>query len=516
VQSVASSSSWMSATSLMGKVKTRMSIMEGEDNEEEEGTPKTEADTLKLKSATLNTIKISLSRLILLACIGLTSVSSAGMWLVYELLLFSKTEVSDGVVHARIAGAVMFVMSVILGVITSFALSSRILSPLSRVSRLMTMVGDPSQEKFIHQIGETPSAISEFSKLQKQALNMIQGVEVFMRYVPDTVVRNIFQGDETALRLHVARRKVTIMFSDVKDFTTIAEELKQEDLLFLLTRYLSVMTKIAETFKGVVAEIMGDGLLIFWNTPDDVLNHEAQACAAALAMQEALITLNDEFKRASLPSLGVRIGIHSGQVLTGNIGSQTKMKFGCIGDPMNLSSRLEGLNKVYGTSVICSDKTHKHLNQEAGFVCRELDFVQVKGKNIATRIYEVITLNDQHGFVRGSPLSMPWNTSAQLYLMQQAKPIAEEEESKSELGEDSPVEPSSPVGVREVVHLYEAALHSYQKTHFDTASGLLEKYLKILPTDKAANMLLERTKKAQTMTDAELLGWTGVFVLNDK
>ncbi|CAK0811259.1 unnamed protein product, partial [Prorocentrum cordatum] len=99
---------------------------------------------------------------------------------------------------------------------------------------------------------------------------------MFKRYVPNSVVRDIVRGDERAMRLHVSQREVTIMFSDIANFTPIAESLKQVDLLFLLTRYFSIMTRIVETYEGLVAEILGDGLVVFWNTPDDVSDHAAK------------------------------------------------------------------------------------------------------------------------------------------------------------------------------------------------------------------------------------------------
>merc|ERR1712232_336986 len=121
-------------------------------------------------------------------------------------------------------------------------------------------------------------------------------------------------------RLHVSKRDVTILFSDIEGFTSISEALNQRDLLILLTRYFTVMTRISEAYGGVVAEILGDGLLIYWNTPADVKDHATMASLAALAMQLALTPLNAEFKFYHLPPISIRIGLHTGQVLSGNIG----------------------------------------------------------------------------------------------------------------------------------------------------------------------------------------------------
>lgn len=233
------------------------------------------------------------------------------------------------------------------------------------------------------------SRIWDIATLQDCCLSLSRAMQVFVRFVPETTVRNILKGQKQAMTLHVKRRVVTIMFSDIKDFTNISEALNQNDLIFLLTRYFSVMTRIISSFDGVVAEILGDGLLCFWNTPDDCDEHAAKACAAALAMQQALTFLSGEFAKLELPTLAIRIGIHTGRVLTGNIGSELRMKFGCIGDPVNLAARLEGLCKFYKVSVLCSGETFRELPR-SGFTCRRLDRVQVKGKNDPTDIYEVI------------------------------------------------------------------------------------------------------------------------------
>lgn len=245
------------------------------------------------------------------------------------------------------------------------------------------------------------SRINSARQLQARVKQLTQNLEVLPRFLPATVVRAIVRGDETALRLHVKSREVTIMFSDVADFTTITESLAPTDMMFLLTRYLSVMSHIVEMFGGIVAEICGDGLLVFWNTPDDVDDHAAKAVASALAQQKALAPLNEELSRARLqiPDLRTRIGISTGRVHTGNIGSENKMKWGCMGDCVNLASRLEGLNKVYGTTVMCEGATRDAMSHHKFFL-RKLDLVQVKGKTRATLIYEVKGLeNDDEDFI---------------------------------------------------------------------------------------------------------------------
>mmetsp|Transcript_59501 Transcript_59501/g.164510 ORF Transcript_59501/g.164510 Transcript_59501/m.164510 type:complete len:314 (-) Transcript_59501:112-1053(-) len=310
------------------------------------------------------------------------------------------------------------------------------------------------------------------------------------------------------------------------------------------------MTKLVESYQGVVTEVLGDGLLVFWNTPDDVPGHAAKACAAAMAQQQVLVPLNAELARLDMPSLSVRIGLHTGTVLSGTIGSETKMKFGCLGDPVNLASRLEGLCKVYGVSVLCSGETFDALPKDSSFLCRELDLVQVKGRRRPTRIYEVVgALNClaflEHGgaksaaqtamqastralrasdvlnfnpirqrpsFFRSS--SMDSTSSA----MTTATPPTTPPPGESGSG---PFEDTISVEAYEQVELYERALREYRQAHFPAAKDLLQAFLEQWPGDRAAELLLERAQRyinpengeVMGLTAEELAAWTGVTVM---
>jgi class 3 adenylate cyclase len=277
-------------------------------------------------------------------------------------------------------------------------LVSRKLRLLSNLSKLMEKLSNldlsTDSEEFSRICRGRRSCMHEVAQLQDTFDRLTTGIALFARFVPETIVQRIVHGDTRATRLYVDRRCATIMFSDIKDYTSLSEQFAQLDprqMLLLLTRYFSTMTHIVEAYEGTVGEILGDGLLAFWNTPDDVQNHAAKACAAALAQQVALKYLNQHFASMGLPQLEIRIGLHTGQVLTGNIGSLTKMKFGCMGDPVNLASRLEGLCKVYGVGVVCSGRTHEMLDSNQGFQCRRLDYaMRVKGRDEPTEIYELM------------------------------------------------------------------------------------------------------------------------------
>ena len=286
----------------------------------------------------------------------------------------------------------------VVGMILCFVATVAVTKPLKRLVFAMAKLQRLDFAKT--DAGPIPrySRVAEVNTLQHSFSQLRRALETFSRFVPETVVRNIVSGDGVSRQLHVERRVVTIMFSDIRNFTNISEMLPERDLLALLTRYLTIMTHIVECFEGVVGEVLGDGLLVFWNTPDRVEQHEAKACAAALAMHYAMIELNRELSSSgadisvALPELSIRIGIHTGPVLTGNIGSDLKMKFGCMGDPVNLASRLEGLCKLYGARVLISGDTERKLPR-GSFVTREVDLVTVKGKSKTTRLFEVVAMS---------------------------------------------------------------------------------------------------------------------------
>lgn len=380
--------------------------------------------------------------------------------------------------------------------------SCLVVRPLARLSILMRRLG---QLDFAHESAEYGKLrrgqlgrVREVNELQDGFCRLSKSIETFARFVPDTVVRRLVSGDPRASRLNVTKRKVTIMFSDIRDFTRISEDLKQDDLVFVLTLYLSVMTRIIESFGGVVGEILGDGILAFWNTPDDVPDHADKALAAALAQQHALGAVNAELKRTRLPELAIRIGLHTGEVLTGNIGSESKMKFGCIGDPVNLASRLEGLCKIYGVGIICSQAVVDLLSPDQGFACRKLDLVQVKGKKEPTVIYEAMGREPR-------VCSSAWTPVVSPTIM---------------CGADSDVTvcTQSPVPAERLAHarLYEQALECYSQRHFSKAARLAAQLLAERPDDVAAERLQRRCLAAAQPRDGQDATWSPVVTMDCK
>lgn len=206
----------------------------------------------------------------------------------------------------------------------------------------------------------------------------------FEKYVSPALIRDLLR-DPSKLSLGGARRELSILFSDIRGFTSLSEQLEAEELVSLLNDYLTAMTQTILEHGGTVDKYIGDAIMAFWNAPVDQENHAVRACTTALAMSQQLQVLKkqDRFKK-----LNVGIGIHTGEVVVGNMGSHDRFDYTAIGDNVNLSSRLEGLTKQYKVEILVSEATKNSAGN--AFSYRRLDMVRVKGKKKPIGIYELV------------------------------------------------------------------------------------------------------------------------------
>ncbi len=215
---------------------------------------------------------------------------------------------------------------------------------------------------------------------------------MFGQYMSDSVINHLLEHPEK-LQLGGERRRVTLFFSDLAGFTTISERLSPETVVGLLNDYLSAMTEIILDEEGTVDKFEGDAIMAFWGAPLDQPDQAARACRAALRQQAALKELNRQFAGLNLPPLAMRIGLNTGDAIVGNLGSAKRFDYTVIGDTVNLASRLEGVNKFYGSHIMASETTAAECTRTVEF--RELDLVAVKGKEQAIRVFEVLGLTGE-------------------------------------------------------------------------------------------------------------------------
>jgi adenylate cyclase len=221
--------------------------------------------------------------------------------------------------------------------------------------------------------------------LSQHEKKMITGA--FAHYVPAKVVSQIL-ADPKKLALGGDERVVTVMFTDVAGFTSISERLKPAELVKLLNEYLTEMTDIVLAHDGIIDKYEGDAIMAEFGVPVHYDNHAFMACKTAVEMQKKLKKLREKLRKEGRPELRARIGINTGAVIVGNMGSRDVFDYTVMGDPVNLGSRLEGANKFYGTDIMISEFTYKYIKDD--FYTRELDLIKVKGKDEPIKVFQLI------------------------------------------------------------------------------------------------------------------------------
>ena len=283
---------------------------------------------------------------------------------------------------------------------------------------------------------------------------------IFQKYVPKEVIEQFFANPEGMLSGQ--DRDLALLFSDIRGFTGIAEQLSPADVVESLNAYYGAMVEIVIKHRGIVDKYIGDCLMAFFGAPVTHHDEAYQATLSALEMLEALPAFNEWQRSKGRKPFRIGIGINYGMVTIGNIGSERKMDYTVIGDMVNLASRLESLTKQYGEPLIVSDKVHRSIARN--LACRLLDTVVVKGKSIATGIYVV------RREVRGAEAEA-WQAHAE--------------------------------GTR-----------LYYERRFADAAGKFREVLRLLPKDRHARVFLERAVGLEKAPPP--IGWTGAVEISEK
>jgi len=289
------------------------------------------------------------------------------------------------------------------------------------------------------EIGEMADAFNQMSEglLERDRVRNLLG-----KVVSPAVATELLSRKE--IKLGGEERMMTAFFSDIAGFTSISEKREPAEIVELLNEYLSAMADIVYEFGGTVDKYIGDAIVAFWGAPLPEENHPELCARAAVAMQKKLIQLRASWGGQGKSDIFMRVGINTGKMVVGNIGSKDRLDYTMIGDAVNLASRLEGSNKYYGTNIMISQFTQQYIKKK--FLTREVDIVRVQGKEEPIRIFEVIDHIE--------------NTS--------------EEQ-------------------RHVVQIFEQALNAFRKLDLKKAEGLFKRYEKLSQTsDKTCELYLQR------------------------
>jgi len=257
--------------------------------------------------------------------------------------------------------------------------------------------------------------------------------KVFRHYLSHQVIDQILK-DPSKLSLGGQRREMSVFFSDVVGFTSVAESLSPEDLTELLNLYLSEMTQIIFAQGGTVDKYIGDAIVAFWNAPLDQPDHAKRACLAALDCQHRLAQLRDQIRQKSGRELFMRIGVNTGPMVVGNMGSRDRFDYSVLGDSVNLGARLEGACKQYGIYILAGQEAYQEAQE---FIeAREVDLIRVVGKTEPVRIFELLArrgeLDEQRlqkleRFRKGLDLyrHRKWTAAVEIFRGLQQDPVAQ-------------------------------------------------------------------------------------------
>jgi adenylate cyclase len=278
----------------------------------------------------------------------------------------------------------------IIAIVLSFLLAGGVTKPIGTLALAARRIGQGELETRVDiRTGD------ELEQLGGAFNEMVRGLKerefiknTFERYVSKAVASELIKNPDM-VRLGGIKKELTVMFSDIGGFTTLSENITPEEVVRHLNEYFEGMSFAILEFNGTLNQFQGDAVVAFWGAPIPQENHATLACLAALRCREFLKNLQDKWIAHGLPERTFRFGISTGEMVVGNIGSSSRFEYTVIGDEVNLASRLEGANKIYGTQILISDKTYELAKGE--IIGRELDIIRVMGKTRPVRIYELVS-----------------------------------------------------------------------------------------------------------------------------
>lgn len=286
----------------------------------------------------------------------------------------------------------------------------------------------------------------------------------FRQYLSPKII-DVITKDPSKLKLGGEEREVSIFFLDIAGFTTMSETLKPSQLVEVMNNCLTEFSNVIMKHDGLINKYIGDCIMAFWNAPADQPNHASQACQAALECISVLPEINRRFQEKGLPAIDCRVGINTGVVVVGNMGSNERFDYTVLGDPVNLASRLEGANKQYHTRIMISDVTFEKAKD--AIQARDLDLIRVKGKKEPRKVFEVLCRSDQ-------------------------------------MNEE----------LEEGRRRYHQGLSLYRQRYFDDAIEAFEKVFEYLPNDHVTRVYLERARHFKNHPPPA--NWDGVYEMTTK
>jgi adenylate cyclase len=334
-------------------------------------------------------------------------------------------------------------------------------------SNVMSNVFSKSDVELLEAFSNHAAISIENAKLYEERRRKEHLKSALERYVSKQIAEAIINKDGSGeIRFQPEKKQVTLVFCDIRGFTTLAESMSPEDMVEILNRYFTEMIKIIFKYGGTLDKFIGDALMAMFGAPASTGDDACNAVIAAIDMQNCLVAFNEEQTKLGKPHLQVGIGINTGTVVVGNIGSDQRMEYTAIGDNVNLASRLEGANKEYGTRIMISEWTHEAVGSK--FITRELDLIRVKGKEKPVKVFEVL----------------------------------------------APASAGISADMKKIVSTYSEGLSAYRKQKWNEAISGFKAALAVDPDDGPSKVYLERSESFKRNPPQGK--WDGVFVMHTK
>jgi adenylate cyclase len=312
-----------------------------------------------------------------------------------ELAAGSLHETDQNIHHIIRANLVLFAAAGILGFLVFLFITGRLQTAFRRLTSAFrqTAEGEFSDPLPVTSHDEIGDLTTSFNQMVEQLKSKEKLREAFGQFLDPRIVANVVDATSGQLKEVAERRSVTIFFSDISNFSGIGEQLTAGNLVRLLNRYFTASTEGIRAHHGIVDKFIGDAVMAFWASPfSEGETHALDGCHACLDLRDAFTKVGQEISeitglRRNVPKFHVRMALATGDTVIGTVGSDTTKSFTVIGDTVNTASRLEGVNKIYGTTILINEECYRLA--ETGIEAREIDLVTVFGKVEPVRIYEL-------------------------------------------------------------------------------------------------------------------------------
>lgn len=421
--------------------------------------PKIQAAYHQFKQANLNSFVYAFSGKKILGSFNPLSDIGKTNW--YIGIVVDADDFVGDVKKAAVVAVLFSFVVLLIGVILILIISKKIAASFNKLVKQTNEIKNFN----LQEPSPIRSKIKEVAELSGAVSSMRNGLRAFKQYVPANLVRKLIQEGQVAT-IGGQEKKISIMFTDIANFTNISEQLMPEELMNRICIYFDELAAIITHYDGTIDKFIGDAVMAFWGAPITDEDQQLHACRAALDCSKRITDLNNRWEQEKFPRFSTRIGLHYGKAIVGNVGSKERLNYTALGDAINIANRLEAVNKIYGTHIIVSEQMIENVKDQ--FHYRFLDYITVKGKSNFLKIYELI------------------------------------DEKTKDLSYD----------LSEYQEYFEKAFYAYQKLDWPTAIKLFEQCGRIKLGDKVARIFIERCQLLMKTPPA--MDWDGVWRLTEK